>query len=398
MPTSSPSGAANEAGEMSTKPATANGYFMLFMLVAVLCAFGLMMVLSSSSVEALRSYGSSWVFFKRQIVWLALGTTALIIALRIDYQMWRKWALAMVVGSCALLFFVLIPGIGIEVSGSRRWLGAGPLRMQPSELAKFAFLALSAHLLSERSDKMHDTRLTLRPVLFIFFVIGGLIMLQPDMGTTLILGSIAAVVLFVAGSPLRSLGKLALIAVVGAAFLAVVEPYRRARLLSFTDPFADASAGGYQVVQSLVGIGSGGITGVGLGASRAKWGFLPNAHTDFIFAIIAEELGLIGAMAVILLFIGFALLGIRAATRAPDRFGMLMASGITVWVVLQAFLNIGAVIGILPVTGVPLPFLSQGGSSLIILMGATGILLNIARQGEESVAVPIDAKRVRQKA
>ncbi len=369
---------------MSSRPnSTANGYFLLLMLVAVLCAFGLMMVLSSSSVEALRSYGSSWVFFKRQVVWLALGIVTLVLALRVDYQVWRKWALPLVVVSCAMLFLVLIPGIGVQVSGSRRWLGVGALRMQPSEIAKFAFLLLSADLLARRADQMHITRVTLRPVLFVFAIIGGLIMLQPDMGTTLVLGSIAVVVLFVAGSPLKSMGQLGLVAIGGAALLAIVEPYRRARLLSFTDPFADANAGGYQVVQSLVGIGSGGITGVGLGASRAKWGFLPNAHTDFIYAIIGEELGLIGAVAVILLFVGFALLGIRAASRAPDRFGMLMASGITVWVVMQAFFNIGAVIGILPVTGVPLPFLSQGGSSLIILMGATGILLNIARQGED---------------
>jgi cell division protein FtsW len=168
-----------------------------------------------------------------------------------------------------------------------------------------------------------------------------------------------------------------------ATMLAIVEPYRRARLLSFTHPFNDANGGGYQVVQSIIGIGSGGLTGVGLGASKSKWGFLPNAHTDFIYAIIAEELGLVGALAVLGLFIAFASIGVRTATRAPDQFGVLLASGITAWVVFQAFLNIGAVVGVLPVTGVPLPFLSQGGSSLIVLMGAAGILANIARQGEE---------------
>lgn len=360
-----------------------NGYFLLLGLVGVLCAFGLMMVLSSSSVEALRSYGSSWVFFKRQLLWLFLGSIALFVALRVDYQLWRRIRKPLLICAVVLMLLVLIPGIGIMVSGSRRWLGIGDFRMQPSEVAKLAMLIFAADLLARRAAHVHDWRTTLRPVCLMFGLLGTIIMLQPDMGTTLILGAITVSVLFVAGTPLKFMVKVGAIAAAGAAFLAYVEPYRRARLTSFLRPFEDASNGGYQVVQSLVGIGSGGILGVGLGASRAKWGYLPNAHTDFIFAIIAEELGLIGGCLVVMLFVGFAVLGVRAASRAPDQFGVLLASGITAWVVFQGFLNIGAVIGILPVTGVPLPFLSQGGSSLIVLMFATGILLNIARQGED---------------
>lgn len=357
-----------------------NGFFLLLMVVGILCAFGLMMVLSSSSVVALRDYGSSWTFFNRQLVWMALGAGALFIGLRLDYRMWRKWVPILLGVAAFLLLAVLV--VGVEVSGAKRWLGAGPLRMQPSEIAKFAMLVFAADLLAKRAKHMDNYKVTLNPVLAVFAAFAILIMLEPNLGTTLILGSITASVLFLAGVSGKLLAKLAGAAALLATVLAIAEPYRRARLMSFTDPFADASAGGYQVVQSLVGIGSGGIFGVGPGESRAKWGFLPDAHTDFIYAIVGEEFGLVGALAVIALFAGFTLLGVRAAMRAPDRFGMLMAGGITAWVSVQAFLNIGAVIGILPVTGVPLPFLSQGGSSLVILMTATGVLLNIAKQGE----------------
>jgi cell division protein FtsW len=205
-------------------------------------------------------------------------------------------------------------------------------------------------------------------------------MLQPDMGTMLVVMAIVASLLFVGGTPLRQLSALLVTAVFGAVVLGLVAPYRRARLLSFMHPFKDASNTGYQVVQGLVGMGSGGLWGIGIGASRAKWGFLPNAHTDFIFAIIGDEVGLAGTVGVVALFVAFAVFGVRAALRAPDRFGALLAAGITTWVTVQAFINIGAVIGILPITGVPLPFVSFGGSSLVLLMGVVGILLNIARQ------------------
>lgn len=361
-----------------------SGYFLLFALVLLMCGFGLMMVLSSSSVEALRTYGSSWLFFKRQILWLVLGAIAMFVALKIDYRMWRKWAVLLMAASVVGLFLVLIPGIGIEVSGSRRWLGVGSFRMQPSEIAKFAVLIFAADLLSRRADTMNDWRISIRPVLLVFGFFAFLIMLQPDMGTTMVLGAITLTAIFVGGVRPKHLAVIIGGTIAAATVLAIVEPYRRARLLSFQDPcdIGKAAEGGYQVCQSLIGIGSGGIAGVGLGESRAKWGFLPNAHTDFIFSIVGEELGLLGGVAVCLLFVGFAILGIRAASRAPDRFGFILASGITAWVVFQAFLNLGAVIGILPVTGVPLPFISQGGSSLIVLMAATGVLLNIARHGE----------------
>jgi len=280
---------------------------------------------------------------------------------------------------CFMLLVVLVPGIGVRVGGSSRWLGFGAWRVQPSELAKLAMALYCADLLARRRDRMRDLRVTLRPILVVLFVVAMLVMRQPDMGTTLVLASIVVSILFVAGTPLPALvGTLALGAA-GAFALGMTASYRRARLLSFLHPWSDRSNTGYQLVQSIVGLASGGVAGVGLGASRAKWGFLPNAHTDFIFAIVGEELGLLGSLLVVALFAALAVLGVRAAARAPDRFGVLLGTGITAWLVGQAVINIGTVVGILPVTGVPLPFVSFGGSSLVIAMGAVGILLNIAR-------------------
>lgn len=357
-------------------------YFQLVVLVVVLCAFGLMMVLSASSVEALRVYGSSWVYFQRQGIWLILGLIVLWVTSRIDYQRWRDWSMPMLAISGIALLLVLVPGVGITVWGSTRWLGAGPLRVQPSEIAKFALMVFSCDLLARRAHLLGDWRATTKPVVVVFLIFAFLVMVQPDMGTTLVTASVVVTALFVAGTPIKRMLKLGGVAVVVATLMAFLEPYRRERLMSFRDPFADASNTGYQMVQSLVGIGSGGVPGIGLGESRAKWGFLPNAHTDFIFSVIAEELGMIGAVLVLGLFIGFAVLGARIAWRAPDHFGSMMAACITAWIVFQAFLNIAAVIGLVPVTGVPLPFLSQGGTSLVILLAATGVLLNIAHRGE----------------
>ena len=348
--------------------------------VAALVVVGLVMVLSASSVQALRTFGSSWVVFQRQAMWMAIGAVALGVALRTDYRRWRRPSVPLLLLSLALLVVVLIPGLGVSVRGSSRWLGTGQFRMQPSELAKLAVLLFAADQLARRGAKGQMDR-AMRPILVVLAAVTLLVMAQPDMGTTLVLGTIVLALLFVAGVELRRLARLLGIAAAGAFVLALAEGYRRARLFSFLHPWKDAGNTGYQIVQSLVGLASGHWTGLGLGASRAKWGFLPNAYTDFIFAVIGEELGLLGTLLVIALFAAFAVLGVRAAIRAPDRFGALLAAGITAWVVGQALINIGAVIGVLPVTGVPLPFISFGGSSLVITMGAAGMLLNIARQG-----------------
>jgi cell division protein FtsW len=356
-------------------------YYALLSTIVVLNLVGLVMVLSSSSVEALANYGSSWLFFKRQLGWTILGLGGLMVTARIDYGVLRRLMTPLLVAASVLLLLVLVPGVGVAVNGSTRWLGAGSLRFQPSELAKFALLVYCADLLTRRAASVGDWRSVLRPVAVMFCFLGGLVMLQPDMGTTVVLAMLTGTVLFVGGLRLRHLAVAGLASIVGGTLLAVVEPYRRARLLSFVDPFAHAQAGGYQVAQSLIALGSGGWTGVGLGASRAKWLFLPNAHTDFIFAIIGEELGLVGCALVLFLFGALAVQGVRTALRAPDRFGALLAAGITGWIVGQALVNIGTVTGMLPVTGVPLPFVSFGGSALLFTMCASGVLLNVARQG-----------------
>jgi cell division protein FtsW len=279
-----------------------------------------------------------------------------------------------------LLLLVLVPGLGVSVNGSSRWLGVGQWRIQPSELAKLALLLHVASLLARRAGEEDDPRRNTRPVLTVVLPVLGLVMLQPDMGTTLCAGAVVLALLFVADVPMLRIGKLLAWAGGGSFVLGLLEPYRRDRFLAFLHPWHDPMGIGYQTIQGRVALAEGGLTGLGLGASRAKWGFLPNAHTDFIFAIIGDEVGLVGTVLVLLLFVAFAVLGVRAALRAPDRFGALLAAGVTAWVVAQAFINIGAVVGVLPITGVPLPFVSFGGSSLVVVMGAVGILLNVARQ------------------
>ena len=349
-------------------------------VVVTLNLVGLVMVLSASSYTSQGEYGSPWFYLQRQAMWSGLGAFVLLAVLRVDYRRWRRFAGLGAVVTLGLLLLVLVPGIGVGANGATRWIGWGPLTIQPSELAKLGILLFSADLLARRIHRIHDTRTTLRPVLVVTGVAAALIMAQPNLGTTLVLGAIVLSLLFVAGSPLGRLAALAGVGVVAATLAALAAPYRRARVFAFLDPWADPLNTGYQTIQAWAAIAEGGISGVGVGAGRAKWGFLPFAHTDFIFAVIAEELGLVGAVAVLALFVTLAVLGVRTALRAPDAFGTLLASGVTGWFVMQAFVNIGAVVGVLPITGVPLPFVSAGGSSLLASMAAAGILLNVARQ------------------
>ena len=355
-------------------------YLLLLAIVGVLVVIGVVMVLSASSVVSLTSYGNAWHFFERQLVWTLLGVIAFAIVVRIDYHRWAHGVRPLVVVSGVLLALVLVPKIGVYVGGSRRWLGVGPWRFQPSELAKLALLLFAADLVARRADELYDWRRVLRPVLLVLLGFGALVCLEPDLDSTVLLAVIVGAVLVAGGVRVRHLALVGASGVALATLLAIAAPYRRARVLTFLAPTADASNTGYQIVQSLIALGSGGVDGVGLGAGRAKWLFLPNAHTDFIFAVIGEELGLIGTLTVLGLFVAFAAVGIRTALRAPDRFGMLVAAGVTVWVVVQAAVNIGGVTGLLPVSGIPLPFVSFGGSSLVFTLVAAGIMGNVARQ------------------
>ncbi len=350
-------------------------------LTATLDLIGLVMVLSASSVEALSQHLSSWYYFERQAMWVILGAGVMAITLRVDYHRWRRYAGVAMAFSMLLLLAVLVPHVGVNVGGSSRWLGFGQFRLQPSELVKLTFVFYVADVLARRRERTGEVRSVLPAVGLVFGPAALLIFIQPDMGTTMVLTAIAFGVLWAAGLRLRTLAKMTALGISLAFLAGMAEPYRKARLLSFLHPWADRATSGYQVVQSMVGLASGGLIGVGLGASKAKWGFLPNAYTDFIFSVIGEELGLLGSVTVVLLFTAFAVVGLRCSRRAPDTFGGLLAVGIVAWITVQAVLNIGAVIGLLPVTGVPLPLVSFGGSSLVILMAAIGVLLNVAAQG-----------------
>jgi cell division protein FtsW len=352
-------------------------FLMLFGAVVVLSLLGLVMVLSASAANALRFNGSSWYYFRQQLAWLGLGSFAMVVAMRIDYQFWRHLTKPLMITALVLLVLVLTTH-GITANGSTRWFGWGPVRLQPSEFAKLALVVHCSDLLAKRRYWQHKYKIG--PVVISFAVIATLLMLQPNLGTTIICASIVLALLWAAGAPLQAFGAVSGVAALFATIFAIFEPYRMRRLVAFTDVWSNSSDSGYQTVQSLIAVSNGGITGVGLGASRGKWGYLPFAHTDFIFSIIAEELGLIGSLTVILLFLLIGVLGFAAASHAPDDFGAFVAIGITSWLLVQAFINIGVTLGLIPVTGVPLPFLSFGGSSLVVTMGAFGILLNIARQ------------------
>jgi cell division protein FtsW len=364
----------------TTRHALPSNYVLLLATVGVLNVVGVVMVLSASSVVSLTDYGSAWYFFQRQLMWTVVGIIGFAVALGFDYRRWRRLARPLLLVSAVLLLLVLVPGIGNYVAGSRRWLGIGVWRFQPTELAKLALVLFAADLLTRREAELYDWRRVLRPVVLVVIGYGGLVALEPDLDSAVLLAVIAVTVLVAGGIRLRHLMLVFGSGTFVAALLAVAEPYRRARVLTFLHPTADRSNTGYQIVQSLIALGSGGLDGVGLGAGRSKWLFLPNAHTDFIFAVIGEELGLIGTVLVLGLFVAFAVLGLRIASNAPDRFGMLLAAGITVWVVAQAAVNIGGVVGLLPVSGIPLPFVSFGGSALVFTMVAAGILGNIARE------------------
>ena len=360
-------------------PAPPRSWFLL-VVVGVLTLFGLVMVLSASSVTALRQVGSGWYFFRRQLLWTLLGTGALVITARLDYRIWRRLVPFALFASGTLLVVVL--SMGERVNGAKAWLVlGGPIRVQPSEIAKLALLLYTADLLARRWEKMSDLHATLWPPLIVLAVASALVLAEHDLGTTIVMASIVIAVVYLAGAPMRPLALSTASAGAVAWWVASGSPIRMARITCFLHPDRLVKGACWQLNQSLVGIASGGLPGVGLGQGRAKWGFLPEAHTDFIFAIIGEELGFLGVLIVVGLFAALAVLGVRVALRAPDRFGMLLAGGVTAWLVVQAIINVAGVIGLIPETGVPLPFISFGGSALLVTMAAAGLLINVARQG-----------------
>jgi cell division protein FtsW len=370
--------AASEPGLRPGHPAV-----LITVTVAALVLLGIIMILSASSVASFATYGSSFMFFKRQLLWAALGIVAFVFFARLDYRRLKGSGYFLYAVVVALLLAVLVPGLGVTVGGSSRWLSLGPLSFQPSEIAKLALVLFAADVFSRKPERSFDSFAhTAIPLIPALGCLAMLVILQPDLGTTMVLGLIGIGMLFIAGAPLRYVAPIASAGAAFAAVAAVAEPYRRARIFAFLNPWADPFNTGYQTIQSLIALGSGGWLGVGLGASRQKWSYIPNAHTDFIYAILGEEMGLFGTLIVLALFGFLAYMGVRTARRAPDRFGMLLAAGIVIWVTFQAIINMGAVTAALPITGVPLPLVSFGGTSLLILLAGMGVLVNVAYQGE----------------
>jgi cell division protein FtsW len=351
---------------------------LLLGATAFLVAGGLIMVLSASSVSAFAQHGDSFRYFQRQATYAAIGVGALWLTSRMRYDVWRRLALPFLLVTVVMLGVVLSPSTGLEAYGSSRWFEIGPVTVQPSEIAKLALVVFAAAVLATKWGKLDDLGHLLIPLLPVGLLVCGMVMLQPDLGTTVIIAGSILLLLFVAGVRLRYLTVAGIVGSVAGLGLIMSADYRRVRFLSFLHPWEDATNTGYQLIQSLIALGSGGLTGVGLGASRQKWQYVPNAHTDFIFSILGEELGLIGEVVVLLAFGALLFAGIRIAAQARDVFGRLLAAGIVAWFGLQTLVNLGAVTGLLPITGVPLPFLSYGGSSLVVSLAAVGILVNIA--------------------
>ena len=350
----------------------------LLVATLLLLGLGLVLVFSASANMSEERYGSAYLFVRKQIIWDLMGLVALVACMRLDYHWWQKASRVLLAAAFILLAAVLV--IGPVVKGARRWIPLGFMNIQPSEVAKLAIIVWLADFLDRHRSQIQDLRKGFLPPLIMLGLLCGLILKEPDLGTPMLLGVTGLILMFLAGA--RSLHILGMIGLcLPPLYYELFHVgYRYRRLVSFLNPWADASGTGYQLTQSLLAFGSGGLLGKGLGASQLKLLSLPDPHTDFIFPVIGEELGFLGAVTVILTFVFWGLRGWQVARRAPDLFGQLLAAGISCWVLIQATINMGVSCGLLPTKGLPLPFVSFGGSSLIITLCAVGILLNISGQ------------------
>lgn len=361
----------------------------LFAAVLCLCGLGLVMVYSSSAVLAQQKLGDSRFFVLRDLIWLLLGLTGMAVAMRVDYSVYRRFAYPILGLATGLLGLVLL--VGVRVNGAKRWFHLGPLSFQPAELAKVALIVFLAHVLAKKADRVSQFVMGILPPLFVCGLFCGLLALQPDLGTAMIVGATTMVLLFVAGARIGYLVMAGLAALPILYHAVVGTPWRLRRILAFLDPWQFRDTVGYQIASSLIAVGSGGIWGQGLGDSRQKLLFLPEAHTDYILAIVGEELGFVGLSLVIGLYALLVVRGCLIAQRARDAFGLYLAAGLTAMFGLQASFNMGVVLGVLPTKGLTLPLISFGGSTLVIDLCALGILFNISR-GEPA---PVQKKKKR---
>jgi cell division protein FtsW len=389
------SGAADAAAASADAPRTRFGawlgrpmtsFHLIIAVAALLTSLGLIMVLSASGVHSYDEDGSPWVIFGKQLIWTLVGLFAFYTAMRMRVQTMRSLAFSAFAITIVMLVLVLIPGIGKEANGSRGWFVVAGLSMQPSELTKIAFAIWGAHLLAARRMEHASLREMLIPLVPAAVIALALIVAQPDLGQTVSLGIILLALLWYAGLPLRVFLSSLFAAVASAAVLAVSEGYRSDRVMSWLNPGADSQGSGYQAKQAKFALANGGVFGDGLGQGTAKWNYLPNAHNDFIFAIIGEELGFIGAAGLLCLFGLFAYTGMRIARRSADPFLRLLTATATMWVLGQAFINVGYVIGLLPITGLQLPLISAGGTSTATTLLIIGVIANAARHEPEAVA------------
>ncbi len=352
---------------------------VLFLVVMLLVCIGLIMIFSASAVTSEIKYDDAFYFLKKQLMWAIIGLAVMLVVMKLNYLKLQELGVAALVLALLCLVAVLLPGIGKDIKGSVRQINLIFTSFTPSELTKLCMVFFLASSLSINFGKLKSFSRGLMPYLILIGVVCGLIILQPDLGTAFTVGIAAFLLLLMAGARWDHMSLLALLGLLLVVLAIWLEPYRMIRFVAFWDPWKYASTHGFQTIQSLYAIGSGGLFGMGLGQSRQKFFYLPEQHTDFIFAILGEELGYLGVIVVLTLFFIFAWRGFRIALKAPDIFGSLLAAGLTTMIMAQAAINLGVVSGSLPVTGIPLPFISFGGSSLIFTMAGIGLLLNISR-------------------
>lgn len=356
---------------------------LIYVAAIGLVVIGLIVVFSASYTTAMQEFGDPYYYIKRQLIWAAISLAVMYAVQRIDYRLLRPFAVPGILVAFALLVLVVL--IGVEVGGSKAWLDLGVMRFQPSEASKLAIINFMAAYVAYRKQGLRKFWTGLVPALAVLGVTFGLIMLEPDFGTGVAIVGTVVIMLFAAGANMGHLISIGLSGLPILAFMVYTRPYRWRRITSFLDPWQDPLDSGWNVIQSLLAIGSGGLFGLGLGQGRQKFAYLPEQHTDFIFSVLGEELGFVGALAVLGFFFLLAWRGYRTGLMAPDLFGSMLAVGITSMLVFQAMLNIGVATGSLPVTGITLPFLSSGGSSLLASCAGVGILLNISKAAESGV-------------
>jgi cell division protein FtsW len=355
----------------------------LFAATVGLALFGVVMVYSASAVMAQRENGNEFHYVVKQGIWTGIGFVVMLAAMQVDYKHLKNRRV--VYGLLALTTAMLLAVFAFPaINGAHRWIKLPQLSIQPSELSKPALVIFLAYFLERRAGEEGRFWTTFIPCAFVTFALAGLIVMEPDLGTAMMLGVIFVVVVYTAGARLKHLAMAAAPALLGVAALLIFVPFRTKRLITFLDPWADPQGSGFQVVQSLIAVGSGGPNGLGFAQGKQKMLFLPFAHSDFIYAVVGEELGLVGALAVVAVFAVFLWRGVRTSLLAPDRFGMLLAIGLVTAIVIQALFNISVVLSLVPTKGIPLPFISYGGSSLVPTLAAVGVLLNISQQSSGS--------------